>query len=92
MDQRGHVAHGEGLGELVEHPELARGGRVLEGQGDAGQGVSDIEHAPGLSAGPVDRQRMAHHRLHAEAVEHGAEHAVVVESGGEHRVEVGLRR
>ena len=59
LDHLRHVAHGEGLGELVEDSELAALGRVLERQGDAGEGVADVEHAAGLAAGAVDGQRVA---------------------------------
>ena len=86
-DQLGHLRHREGLGELVEDPELAAVGRVLAGQLHAGQRVEDVEHAPGLAARAVDGQRMAGDGLDAEPVEHGAEDAVVVEAGGQVGVE-----
>ena len=76
----GQLADGERLGELVEHPELTRLGRVLGRQLDAAQGVDDVQEAARLPAPAVHRQRMADHGLHAEAVERGAERLVVVEA------------
>ena len=65
-------------------------GGVQQGQLHTGQGVSDVEHAPGLVAGPVHGEGMAHHGLDAEAVEHGPEHGVVVEARGQVGVHGGL--
>ena len=65
-------------------------GRVEKGQLHTGQGVADVEHAPGLAALAVDRQGVADHGLDAEAVEYGAEDAVVVEAGGQVGVQRGL--
>ena len=57
---------------------------------DAGERVADVEEAAGLVAGAVDGQRVADHRLQAEAVEHGAEDLVVVEAGDQALVAGGL--
>ena len=65
-------------------------GRVGDRQLDAGEGVADVEEAAGLVAGAVDGQRVADHRLQAEAVEHGAEDLVVVEAGDQALVAGGL--
>ena len=67
-----------------------RVGGVGDGQFDAGEGVADVEEAAGLGAGAVDGQRVADHRLQAEAVEHGAEDLVVVEAGDQALVAGGL--
>ncbi len=83
------LGHGEALGDLVEHPELARIGRLLGGQAQAFNGVADVDDAPGLPAPAVDRQRLAEHRLHDEAVQNGPEDRVVVEAGSEAVVESG---
>ncbi len=63
---------------------------IGDGQLDAGQGVANVEEAAGLAAGAVDGQRVADHRLQAEAVEDGAEQLVVVEAGDQPLVAVGL--
>ena len=52
--------------------------------------VADVEEAAGLAAAAVDGQRVADHRLQAEAVEHGAEDLVVVEAGDQALVAGGL--
>src|SRR3954468_22112120 len=83
LDELRQSEHRKLLGELVEDPELTLLSRVQRRQLDAGEGVADVEEAAGLVAGAVDGQRMADHRLHAEAVEDGAEKLVVVEAGGE---------
>ena len=84
------LGHGEALGHLVEHPELARVSGLLGGQAQAFNGVADVDDASGLPAPAVDRQRLAEHRLHDEAVQNGPEDRVVVEAGGEAVVESGL--
>ena len=86
----GHLEHREGLGELVEDPELTAVGRVFQGQLHAGQGVQDVEHAPGLASGSVHGQRVTGDGLDAEPVEDRSEHPVVVEPGGQVGVEGGL--
>ena len=63
---------------------------LLGRQLDALQRVADVEEAAGLAALAVDGQRVADHRLHAEAVEHGAEGLVVVEAGDQALVAGGL--
>ena len=67
-----------------------RSAGLLDRQLDAGEGVADVEEAAGLAAGAVDGQRVADHRLQAEAVEHGAEDLVVVEAGDQALVAGGL--
>src|SRR5205807_706952 len=62
----------EDLGQLVEDAVLARLRRVAHREVDAHQRVADVDVAADLIAAPVDGQRMPHHRLHAESVEHGA--------------------
>src|SRR5438067_4268507 len=64
------------------------GGRDLH----ALERVADVEEAARLAALPVDSDRVADHRLYAEAVQSGAEDLVVVEARGEPRVELGLVR
>ena len=63
---------------------------LQQGQLHTGQGVADVEHAPGLAALAVDGEGVAHHGLDAEAVEHGPEHGVVVEARGQVGVHGGL--
>ena len=62
----------------------------VDRQLDALERVADVEEAAGLPALAVDRQRVADHRLHAEAVERRAEDLVVVEARAQALVEVGL--
>src|SRR3954452_24266172 len=57
LDRLGELHDREGLGELVEHAELARVGRVERGQLHALQGVDDVEVAAGLAALAVHGQR-----------------------------------
>src|SRR3954452_22229599 len=90
LDELRQSEHGELLGELVEDAELTVAGRVQRRQFDAGEGVADVEEAAGLMAGAVDGQRVADHRLDAEAGEDGAEEIVVVEAGDEAVVAGGL--
>ncbi len=65
-------------------------GGVEQSELHTGQGVSDVEHAPGLAPLAVHREGVAHHGLDAEAVEHGPEHGVVVEARGQVGVHGGL--
>jgi len=88
----GDLAHGEALGHLVEHPELAPLRRVLGGESQALDGVADVDDAPRLPTLAVDRERLAEHGLHDEAVEHRAEDGVVIEACCKAVVERGLRR
>ncbi len=60
---------------------------VSRREGDAGDGVADVEVAARLAALPVDGQRVADRGLDAEPVERGPEDLVVVEARGETRVE-----
>jgi UDP-sulfoquinovose synthase len=90
LDQVGEVDDRELLGELVEDPELAALGGVLDRQLDAVDRVADVEEAARLAAAPVDGERVADHRLQAEAVEHRAEDLVVVEAGDQALVGGGL--
>ena len=80
LDELGQLHDRELLGELVEHAELARAAAGFRAASSTQRRVStDVEVAAGLAALAVDRERLADHRLHAEAVERGAEHLVVVE-------------
>ena len=54
--------------------------RIQAGDFDAAHGVANIQVAARLPALAVDRQRMAHGRLRAEAVQHRAEDLVVIEA------------
>ena len=63
---------------------------LLDRQLDAVEGVADVEEAAGLAAAAVDGERVADHRLQAEAVEDGAEGLVVVEAGDQALVGGGL--
>ena len=80
-DHPGDVAHRHRLGHLIEHPELASVGGVLDGEADAFHGVADIDQPPRLLAGSVNGQGFAEHGLDDEPVQHGSEDAVVVEPG-----------
>ncbi len=80
------------LGHLVEHPVLARGGRVLDRQPDARDRVADVDQPAHLPARPVHGQRVPDHRLDHEPVQHRPEHGVVVEPGGETVIQQGLGR
>src|SRR3954468_812465 len=90
LDQLRQPEDRELLGELVEDAHLAALGWVVDRQLDAVESVADVEEAAGLAAGAVDGERVADHRLHAEAVEDGAEELVVVETGREALVACGL--
>ena len=57
------------------------------GELDAAQRVDDVQVPAGLPALPVDGERVADHRLHAEAVQRGPEDVVVVEPREEPVVE-----
>ena len=67
-----------------------RSAGFVDRQLDAGERVADVEEAAGLGAGAVDGERVADHRLQAEAVEDGAEDLVVVEAGDQALVAGGL--
>src|ERR671919_743906 len=71
------------LGELVEHPVLARSRRVRRGQLHAPDRVDDVQVPASLASLPVDGQGMTDHGLEAEPVQRGPEHLVVIESGEE---------
>src|ERR671921_927254 len=91
-DQRGQVAQTVGLGHLVVDVDpVALLGRVLQGELYAAHGVLDMDESAGLAAGAVDGERVAHGRLHQEAVEDGAVVAVVVEAVYEALVQPTLR-
>ena len=69
------------LGGLVEDLDpFSVSRRVFHRQLDALDRVLDVDEGPGLAAGAVHGQGMAHRRLHHEPVEHGAVVAVVVEA------------
>src|SRR5579883_2797417 len=80
-DRLGQLQHGELLGELVEHPELAGRGRILGGEIDTLQRVSDIEVSARLPAPPVNRQWLIDDSLDAETVKRRTEALVVVKAG-----------
>src|SRR4029077_12959553 len=80
------------FGELVEHAEFARLGRILHGQGDATNGVADVEKAARLPALSVDGKRMSDGGLHAKTVERGAPHFIVIETVDQPFVEGNLIR
>ena len=82
----------EGLGELVEHAELAGLRWGADRELDAGQRVADVEETAGLATLAVHRERLAGRCLDHEAVEDRAEDGVVVEAGRQVGVERGLRR
>ena len=67
------------LRELVVHSALAARGRILAGNLDAANRVSNVEKTTHLSALAVHGEWLANGRLHAEAVEHGAEHVILIE-------------
>ena len=84
--------HRELLRELVEDPAFSGARRIQAGQFDAAHGVANIEKAARLSALAVDRQRMAHGGLRAEAIQHGAEHLVVIEAVDQRLIQRRSRR
>ena len=83
LHEVGQLRDRELLGELVEDPELAQVGRVGDRELHALKSVADVQEAARLPTLAVDGQRVADHRLHAEAVEDGPEVLVVVEAGDE---------
>ena len=93
MDQSRQIPNTVGLGGLIEDPDpLTRRRRMIDGQFDAADGIADVDEGPGLPAGTMNRQWMAHRRLHEETVEHRAEVAVIVEAVDEPLVQLRLRR
>ena len=85
-DLRGELRDRVGLLELVEDPVVARLGRVVDGQGQALHRVADRQEAAALVAEAEQGQRLADHRLAAEAVKCRAEGLVEVQPGVERGV------
>src|SRR5438270_7476460 len=78
FDALGELADAVLLGELVEHAELSTV-RWVEGRElHTSHGVANVEEASGLSAFPVDGERVPDRALRAEAVEDRAPDVVVV--------------
>ncbi len=88
--QLGELDDRELLGELVEHAELARLGRMQDRELHALERVDDVQVAARLAALAVRGQRVSDHGLQAEAVQGRAEHVVVVEPRQQALVEPGL--
>src|SRR5919106_290286 len=70
------------LGELVEHPVLARSRRVRRGQLHAPDRVDDVQVPASLASLPVDGQGMTDHGLEAEPVQRDPVHDALVQVGG----------
>lgn len=69
LDALGEFEHAEGLGELIEHLQAARVGRVRDRELDARHGVAQVDEAARLSARAVDAQRMTDEGFDAKTIE-----------------------
>ena len=72
--------YGKLFGELIEHPALARVGRIQARQFDAAHRIANVQKPARLAALSIHGERMSRRGLHAETVQHRAKDVVVIEA------------
>ena len=77
-DDARQIIDAELLGELIEHPHLSLVCRVIDGNLNTPNSVSNVKETTRLASFPIDRQRVAHSSLDDEAVQGSAENPIVV--------------